>query len=272
MEISENNRYKIISIVLIVAIISIVVFAILPNFLPKTPEKAIEKIDFSNSRWVEQYVENRVDLFGKDFYVGTAFSYNIRSNKIIVTYATLKTVEEAREHYLNLPEAELSGRNDETTLNVSTTIDGQDLRVYNYYSPISRVIELELILNYSNAEQIITQLESAFPSNALRQMNGFERLTSGEVFGGYVRYQYNQFDGYAYPNVPIFSRAYFFDGSKAEFDMIINALDEAYPQHKFDDTQKANYYQIDGQIVSISYLVTDLGEKIVTISIQQIPN
>ena len=46
----------------------------------------------------------------------------------------------------------------------------------------------------------------------------FEELVGGEVFGGYVRYDYDQFDGFAHPYVPIFSRAYFFDGTQEDFD------------------------------------------------------
>jgi len=46
-------------------------------------------------------------------------------------------------------------------------------------------------------------------------------------------------------------------------------MKEKYPDFKYDDTQNTYYYYINGQIISMSYLVTDLHEKIVSISIQE---
>lgn len=269
---NSDTKYKILSIVLTIAILATVAFLIVPNFLPKPPERIIEKIDFSNSTWIEQYMERSIDFFGKDFYVGTAFSYNVRSNKMIATYASLNSVEEAREHYLSIHGAELTGRNDEISLNVTAKIDGQDLRVYNYYSSISRVFELELTFNESRADIVIDQLEKAFPADTVIQIKGIEELVAGEIFGGYVRYDYDQFDGFSHPNVPIFSRAYFFDGSQADFDNIIDALNDKYPENRYEESQRASYYRINGQIVSITYLETDFNESIVTLSLQQEPN
>lgn len=268
MENSENQKYKILTILLVVAIAVIFIFAIIPNYFQKTPGNAIEKIDFSNSAWIEQYVEENVGLFGKDFYVGTAFSYNIRSNKMIATYASQNTVEEARKYYLTLPGAELSGRNDETSLNVTAEIDGQGLRIYNYYSSISRVFELEITLDEDKAEQVISQLEMAFPAEEVAKIKGIENLVSGRVFGGYVRYDYDSFSGFAHPYIPIFSRAYLYDGSADEFERVINTLNEAYPEHNYDDTQKANYYMINGRIITLVNFETDSNESIVSISIQ----
>jgi hypothetical protein len=272
LENSKNQKYKNLTLILVVAIAAVFIFAIIPNYFPGRPGNSVEKIDFTNSAWIEQYIEENIGLFGKDFYVNTAFSYNIRSNKMIATYASQNTVEEAREHYLTLPGAEQFGRNDETSLNVVAEIDGQDLRVYNYYSSISRVFELEITLDEGRAEQVISQLEMAFPAEKLAKINGIENLVSGEVFGGYVRYHYDSFSGFAHPYVPIFSRAYFYEGSEDDFNNIINALNEAYPENLYDDTQNANYYKINGQIVSLVYLVTDSNENIVSISIQDEPS
>ena len=82
-----ETKYKILSFALFIAITATIVFVIVPQYRPKTPEGSLENIDFSNSAWIERYMERGVGLFGKDFYVGTAFSYNIRSNKMVVTFA-----------------------------------------------------------------------------------------------------------------------------------------------------------------------------------------
>lgn len=256
---------------LVVAIVAVFIFEIVPNYFPMIQGSSLEKIDFAESTWIEHYVEENVGLFGKDFYINSAFSYNLRSNKIVVTYASQNTVEEAREYYLSLPGAELSGRNDETSLNVTAEIDGHELRVYNYYSSISRVFEIETTLDESKAEQVIRQLEMAFPAEKVAQIAGLEDLVTGDVFGGYVRYNYDSFSGFAHPYVPIFSRAYLYDGSEKDFNELIDALDAAYPENTYDDTQKANYYKIDGQIISLVYLTTDSNENIVSISIQEEP-
>ena len=244
----------------------------MPRYFPKSPKNTLEKIDFANSAWIENYIEDEVGLFGKDFYINTAFSYNLRSNKMVVTYASQNTVEEAREYYLTLPGAELSGRNDETSLNVTADIGGQSLRVYNYFSEVSRVIELTLILNNENAELVIAQLENTFPEQELAQINKAEVFLSGDIFGGYVRYDYDQFDGFAHPYLPIFSRAYLYEGSQEDFESVIEALNQAYPESRYSDSQKANYFYINDQIISITYLVTDSGESLVTIGIQQEPD
>lgn len=272
MENSETRRYKLITIALIVAILAIFIFAILPNYLPSTPEKNLEKIDFSNSAWIEKYIDESIGLFGKDFYINTAYSYNPRSNKMVVTYASQNTVDEARAYYLTLPGAELTGRNDETSLNISAEIDGQTIRVYNYYSSISRVFEIEIILDEVLAEQITSQLRSEFPEHQIAEIDQLAPLLSNDIFGGYVRYNYDRFSGFSHPDLPIFSRAYYYQGSEDEFVSLISALNQAYPDHTFDETQNTNHYRINGKIISLSYLITDASEKIVTISIQQEPD
>lgn len=264
----ENSKYKSLSIVLIVAIVLVIIFGIVPKYSPTTADKIVEKIDFSDSLWMEQYIEKSVGIYGSDFFLSTAFSYNIRSNKMVVTYATQESVEKVREYYLALPGAELTGRNDETSLNVLAKVNGQDLRVYNYYSSISRVIELDLTLNPDHEEQVVSQLEAAFPEETLADMAGLEGVISGETFGGYVRYSYDDFDEFIYPYIPIFSRAYIFNGEEEDYEQIIALLDEAYPDHQYDQSQNTHYYKIDQQIISVTYFVTDSNEKIVSISIQ----
>jgi hypothetical protein len=272
MENKDNKKYTIFSIVLFFAIVAIIIFVIIPKYAPVTPEKIVEKIDFTNSTWIEQYVDKSVGLFGKDFFQNTAFSYNKRSNKMVVTYASKKSVEEARNFYLALPEARETGRNDETSLNITAEKDGQIVQAYNYYSPIARVFELELTLDAINASKVKNQLEESFPVDELGKISEIKSLISGETFGGYVRYRYDNLDEYAYPNIPIFSRAYVYNGTEEDFNRTINELNEAYPTNKFDETQNTHYYQINGNIVSISSFVTDAYENIVSVGIQKMDN
>ena len=269
MEKANNNKYKILSITLIGAMVAIIIFVIVPKFSPSTPDRIVEKIDFSNPAWIEQFVEKSVGIFGEDFFQNAAFSYNKRSNKMIITYASQKSVEEARDFYLALPGAEQIGRNDETSLNITAEKDGHKLQVYNYYSSISRVFELELTLDASSAELIKNQLDRAFPAEEVAKISEIKELVSGEVFGGYVRYHYDDLDEYAYPRIPIYSRAYLYNGTEEEFMSTINILNDAYPDNKHDETQNTYYYRINEQIFSISFLVTDLNEKVVSISVQK---
>jgi hypothetical protein len=94
-------------------------------------------------------------------------------------------------------------------------------------------------------------------------------LVSGEIYGGYVRYQYDNLDDFAYPNTPIFSQAYVFDGIEQDFDRTITVLNDAYPKNKYDETQNTHYYLVNDQIISLSFLVTDTNEKIVSVSVQK---
>jgi hypothetical protein len=178
-------------------------------------------------------------------------------------------VEEARNFYLALPGAKQSGRNDETSLNVTAEKDGQMLQAYNYFSPISRVFELELTLDEIHANKVISQLQQAYPVEELAKIPEIKEIVSGELFGGYVRYRYDDLDDFSYPNIPIFSRGFVYDGTEDDYNSAINALNEAYPVNKYDDTQDTYYYQINGSIVSVSNFVTDSNENIVSIGIQK---
>jgi hypothetical protein len=269
MENNNNKKYILLSIVLLFAIVAIIIFVIIPKYTPVTPDNIVEKIDFSKSTWIEQYIEKSVGLFGNDFYQNSAFSYNPRSNKMVITYASQKSVEDARSFFLALPGARESGRNDETSLNIAAEENGQVVRVQNYYSPVARVFEIDLTLDSMKAEKVKNQLENAFPIEELVKIPEIKDLISGDTFGGYVRYRYDNLDDYAYPNIPIFSRAFIFDGTEEDFNKIIRGLDGAYPLNKYDETQNTHYYQINGNIISLSFFVTDADEVVVSVGIQK---
>jgi hypothetical protein len=131
---------------------------------------------------------------------------------------------------------------------------------------------LELTLDDTDADNVINQLDKAFPIEELANIAEVKEILTGETFGGYVRYRYDNLDEYAYPNIPIFSRAYLYDGTEDDFNRIIIKLNEAYPTYKFDETQNTHYYQIYESIVSLSFLTTDANEKIVSIGIQKSDN
>jgi hypothetical protein len=268
----DNKKYTVLSIVMFLAIIAIIIFVIIPKYSPVTPEKIVNNIDFSNPTWIEKYVDKSVGVFGKDFFLNTAFSYTQRSNKIAVAYASKKSVDEARNFYLAIPGAKQIGRNDETSLDITAEKDGQGLRVYNFFSPISRVFKLDLNLSQKIGDKIKIQLDNAFPADVVAKIPEIKDLVSGELYGGYVRYQYDNLDEFAYPNIPIFSRAYLFNGTEENFNTFIEALKSTYQTNKYDETQDTYYFQIDGHIVSISLLTTDSNEKIVTLGIQKMKN
>jgi hypothetical protein len=265
----ENRIYQVLSVLLIIGIVVVVLDVIVPKYTNPSPRKILTEIDFSSADWIEDYAERSVGIFGGDFYVNTAFSYNVRSNKLVVTYATQKSVDEIREFYLELPGAELDGRNDETSLNVSAVVDGQKVSVYNYYSSISRVVELELILDQDNAQLVIDQLGEAYPDLESGSIPELEAITEGEFFGGYVRYSYDQLDTFVQPYTPIFSKAYYYDGTEEDFLSVIESMIDRYPGYQFDETQDVYRFKIQGQIVSLGQIMTDSGEAVVSIALQQ---
>ncbi len=269
MDKKSNKKYAIIAIILITAIIAIVAFIIIPKYSPRTPDTILKKIDFSNSAWIGEYVDKSVGLFGNDFFLSTAFSYTPDSNKMVVTYASKKSVDEARNYYLSLPGAKESGRNDEGTMNITADVNGQNVKVNNYFSSVARVFELDLNLSKTNAEKIKSQLVKAFPVDVLTNIPEIQDIVSGKAYGGYVRYQFDNLDEYTYANIPIFSRAYVYDGTKEDFAQIITAMNEAYPVNKYDETQDTYYYQINGYIVTLSNFVTDANENVVSVGIQK---
>jgi hypothetical protein len=185
---------------------------------------------------------------------------------MVVTYASQNSVEEAREYYQSLPGAELTGRNDETSLNITIKENNQTVRIYNYYSAVSRVFELELTLPPELAEQAINQLELAFPSIDIPEL---QELIVEEVFGGYVRYRYDRLDEVYDPYTPIFSRGYLFSGAESDFQDLVAAMTAVYPDYIYDESQDTHIYRINDQILSLGNFVTDAGESVVSISIQQ---
>ena len=56
-----------------------------------------------------------------------------------------------------------------------------------------------LYLDPQQAERIIDQLEGTFPAEEIDQINEIEDLIKGDVFGGYVRYRYDQLDEFNHP-------------------------------------------------------------------------
>jgi hypothetical protein len=128
---------------------------------------------------------------------------------------------------------------------------------------------LELTLNPTSAEQVSSQLDQAFPAEELAEISGIEGFVSGKFFGGYVRYQYDNLDNFSHPYIPIYSRAYLYDGSEDEFNSAINNLNQEYPGYRYDETQNTHYYKINGQIVAISFFVTDSNEKVISIGLQK---
>ena len=271
MDTKENRIYQIISILLIIGIVVLVLDVIVPRYSKPTPQKILKEIDFSNPDWIEGYAELSPGVFGEDFFVNTAFTYNVRSNKMIVTYASQNTVDEIREFYAALPGAELGERNDETSLNLTVPDQGQTVRIYNYFSPVSRVIELEISLEPENAQLVIGQLEEAYPEGALAAVPELQQISQGEVFGGYVRYSYDELDPFTYPYLPIFSRGYFFSGTEEDFLGVMTAMSAAHGEYRYDETQDTYYFRIQGWILSLGHFQTDSGETVVSVSIQQDP-
>jgi hypothetical protein len=98
-----------------------------------------------------------------------------------------------------------------------------------------------------------------------------DEVVTGDFFGGYVRYRYDELDEIHSPNTPIFSRAYLFNGTDIEYQDMIDDLIAAYPDHRFEETQNADYFRIKGQMVSVSKFTTDLGETVISISHQDVP-
>lgn len=268
MDKKENLIYQILSILLIIGIVILVLDVIIPKYSNPAPEKILKEIDFSNPDWIELYAEKSVGVYGEDFFVNNAFTYNIRSSRMIVTYSSQKSVDEIREFYLGLPGAELSGRNDETSLNLTAVENGQTVRIYNYYSSVSRVVELEISLTPDNDRLVISQLEDAFPGEVIAAVPELQEIARSEIFGGYVRYGYDELDAYSFPYIPVFSRGYFFGGTEEDFLVMVADLSTTYGEYRYDNTQDAHYFKIQDHLVSLGHFQTDLGDTVVSISIQ----
>jgi len=199
-------------------------------FTPKPTEKRIARdLDFDNPRWVDTLMELSLPPLKKDFTIYSAFSYSNEKNIVTQVYATMAKLDDIRSHYHGLLEnPNLPESNDVGVLELTGIFKGRKVSVMNYFSEVSNLIQVDMEMSGEYADMIRQKVMDSFPSQALTAAPEIAAFASGGSAEGYVMYNNNAFATDVYANVPMFSRAYSFDGTLEDLKEKINSLKETF--------------------------------------------
>lgn len=231
----------------------------------------LSEIDISTSAWLDAYMEQTLSAYGRDFTQSAAFSYSGEEGKFVLLYATKAGVGELRDYYVAEYAAQESGRNDDTALDLTVELEEATARIVNYYSPVSRVVEQELRPAAALVGRVREQVEAAFPQTAAEQALEGTGLLDGQVYGGYVRYTYDDLDPYFEQGAPIFSRAFLDPLGERGYQAALEGLRDRYPQHSYVEAENATYFQMEQGVLSLSRFTNGEQKEIVSISLQITP-
>lgn len=210
------------------ASVLVVLFRFTDLLALKPTEKRIAKnLDLNDPEWVETLMELSLPSCEKDFSLCGIFSNSYEKKTVTQVYATRAGLDDIRSHYKSLLEnPRLSENNGVGVLEISGEINGRKVLIMNYFSEVSNLIRVEMDISGEYADLIWEKIADAFPSKALAAAPEIADFASGESMEAYVMYSHDIYAADVYADVPLFSRAYSFDGTIAELEEKINSLGE----------------------------------------------
>jgi hypothetical protein len=199
-------------------------------FAVKPTEKSIARnLDFNDPQWIDTLMELSLPSYNKDFSVHCAFSSSGATRMLTQIYASRADLGDIRSHYAALLELPvLPETNSVGVLEVSGVRNGRNVKVVNYFSEVSSLIRVDMEMSGEYADMIWQKVNAAFPSQALEDVPEIAAFAAGESTIGYVMYNYNAYATDVYADIPLFSRAYPFNGTREELEQKIAALGERY--------------------------------------------
>jgi hypothetical protein len=243
-------------------------------FTPKPTEKNIARnLDFTVPAWVEDLAELNVPSYMKDFSIYGAFTYLGEESTVTLVYSTRAELEAIRTYYTDiLDDSWEDGKNGVASLGLRGKVKGRDVRVTNYFSEVANLIRVDIVMDGEYAALIREKIIAAFPQPALDAAPEIAALAAEQSGEGYVLYDNNAFALGNYVNVPIFSRAYPYNGTLAELKARIDALGET-----FRDPGNALIGEGLAEIKHAGYLyqikpVEARGQIMVALMVQRIPD
>ena len=231
----KTDRSMILTVVAAVFIVATALVIVCLNrytgvFTPRLTEKRIaQKLDFSDSEWINKLLELSLPSCKKDFSIYSAFSNFNGKNIVTQIYATRAGLDDIRVHYKGLLQNPvLPDKNDVGVLEISGEKNGRKVTIMNYFSEVSNIIQVEMEMSGEYAELIWHKLKNAFPSQALLAVPEIAAFADGESTEAYVMYSHDTFASDVYANIPLFSRAYSFNGTREELEERINTLNKYF--------------------------------------------
>lgn len=230
---SDRSTFFVIAascVIVAAALLFVCLYRFTDLFAFKPTEKSIARdLDCNDSQWPDTLMEVTLPSFKKDFPVYCVFSDSNGTHTLTQVYASRADLGDIRSHYSNLLEDPvLPETNSVGVLELSGIRNGRKVKVVNYFSEVSNLIRVDIEMSGEHADAMWRKVTDAFPSRALEEVPGIADFAVGESTEGYVMYNYNEYAADMYANVPLFSRAYAFSGTRAELEARINTLGEQY--------------------------------------------
>ena len=194
-----------------------------------TEKKIARNLDLKDSQWLDTLMEISLPSYKKDFSLYSAFSNSNGKNTVTQVYATRAELDDVRTHYTGLLDnPHLPEKNDVGVLEISGLLKDRKVKVVNYFSEVSNLIQVEMEISGEYADVIWRKVTDAFPLQALDAPPEIAVFAAGESTEAYVMYNHDPYATDVYANIPLFSRAYVFAGTIEELEEKINALGERF--------------------------------------------
>ena len=194
-----------------------------------TEKRIAQNLDLSDSQWADTLMEISIPSYKKDFSIYSAFSDMNGRNILTQVYATRADLNDVRIHYSDLLQnTSLSSNNSAGVLELSGEFKGRKVTVINYFSEVSNLIQVEMEMSGEYTDLIWNKISASFPLQALEAVPEIAQFARGESTEAFVMYNYDTFAADVYANVPVFSRAYRFNGTLEELKKKIDALGETF--------------------------------------------
>jgi hypothetical protein len=240
--------------------------------LKPTERRIANKLNLTDSQWIENLVELQVPSCKKDFSLYTAFTYMGGENYLTMLYSTRESLDAVRSWYMGaLDDPKEEGENTVAILKLRGTVNGREVTVGNYFSEVATLIEVVIIADGEYIDMIREKIIAGFPKSAIDAVPEIAALTAGGSGSGYVLYNSNAFATDSYANIPIFSRLYEYGGTETEFEKAIEKLSVV-----FTDPANALFDKNTAQIKHAGYLyeikpVNEGKNMRITVTVQRMP-
>lgn len=268
----EKLFLTVIAIILTIAIIFVSIFFLYPKLAGRPDWQTMAFMDFNNSTWIEDMVNSRIKPVGKVLDISSSFVYSTDTAFITSTYASNKSIEEARKYYLSqIPGSVDNSKDIASKLNIEGILRGEKISIVNYEADVFNAFDTKVTIEKDKAEEIKKKLIQEFPTDILNKLPELAELMKNEKLGGYVMYNDDELSNTSYPGAPIFSEAYRYKGSKAELIKIEKAIKEKYSDSIFFEDIGTVYFKTLGFIFSLNVTESD-NNILAVVTVQKIPD
>ena len=268
----EKWIYSVVIAVLVIAITLVSILVLYPKLAGRPDWHVKAFFDLDNEKWIEEMVERRIKPTGKILDMTSSFVYSQDTAFINMVYGSQSTLSEAREYYLEaLPGSVDYDEGSVSGMDIRGSINGEDIEIKNYQADILNAFDTKIIIDSEMAAFLREKIEEAFPEEFVAGYPEFLNLImNSELLGGYVKYNDDELSSSSYVGVPIYSRAYRYNGTKDDLVAMQTSLKEQFPNSLYFEDIDTVYFLDNGHIISLAITESDFN-VLGVITVQEIP-